>query len=72
MIFRQFFPIFQQCATIKQSIEKSIGIPEKPKKPLTPYFRYLEKIRPGLVKDNPNVKITGELFLFLLLLFFLI
>ncbi|VEN60781.1 unnamed protein product [Callosobruchus maculatus] len=33
-----------------------VKIPDKPKKPLTPYLRFLEKHRPSIIKENPNLK----------------
>ncbi|KAF4519584.1 hypothetical protein B566_EDAN003751 [Ephemera danica] len=49
---------FQQSAGVKQSLEKKAGIPEKPKRPMTPYFRYMADVRPTIMKNNPDAKIT--------------
>jgi len=35
-------------------------VPPKPKKPLTPYFRFLGQVREDVKKDNPNLKPTGN------------
>ncbi|CRL01794.1 CLUMA_CG015010, isoform A [Clunio marinus] len=40
------------------SIEERLGLPQRPKKPLTPYFRFLTEIRPKVTKENPNLSIT--------------
>ncbi|XP_028132635.1 transcription factor A, mitochondrial [Diabrotica virgifera virgifera] len=34
---------------------KSLNIPEKPKKPLTPYLQYVNQKRSTIVKENPNI-----------------
>lgn len=34
---------------------KMLNIPEKPKKPLSPYLRYLNEIRSAVVKENPSL-----------------
>ncbi|XP_072378435.1 transcription factor A, mitochondrial-like [Diabrotica undecimpunctata] len=39
---------------IKERI-KSLNIPEKPKKPLTPYLQFLNQRRNIIVKENPNI-----------------
>lgn len=36
------------------------AIPPKPKKPLTPYFRFLGQVREDVKKENPNLKPTGN------------
>ncbi|KAG8239168.1 hypothetical protein J437_LFUL018573, partial [Ladona fulva] len=33
-------------------------LPPKPKKPLTPYFRFMAQVRPQLVKEYPNTRVT--------------
>jgi hypothetical protein len=52
---------YQQSVGLKQSLEEKIGLPEKPKRPMTPYFRFMAEVRPALMKNNPNVKVTGEI-----------
>jgi transcription factor A, mitochondrial len=39
-----------------KSIEDKLGLPQRPKKPLTPYFRFLVEARPTIMKDNPQMK----------------
>lgn len=34
-----------------------MGLPEKPKKPLTPYFRFLKQVRSQVVEKNPKATI---------------
>ncbi|XP_046405972.1 transcription factor A, mitochondrial-like isoform X2 [Ischnura elegans] len=34
------------------------SLPEKPKKPLTPYFRFMAEMRPELKKSHPDCKVT--------------
>lgn len=35
-----------------------MGLPPKPKKPLTPFFRYIKQVRPTVLAENPNLKVT--------------
>ncbi|CAL8109650.1 unnamed protein product [Orchesella dallaii] len=35
-----------------------VKIPPRPKKPLTPYFRFLGQIRSDVKQENPNFKVT--------------
>ncbi|XP_021920824.1 transcription factor A, mitochondrial isoform X1 [Zootermopsis nevadensis] len=49
---------YQQNAGLKKSLEEKLGLPPKPKKPLTPYFRFMVQIRPNLVQKNPQAKVT--------------
>lgn len=37
-----------------------LAVPPRPKKPLTPYFRFLAQVREDAKKENPKLKITGE------------
>jgi transcription factor A, mitochondrial len=39
-----------------KTVEEKLGLPPRPKKPLTPYFRFLQTVRPAMVKENPNLK----------------
>lgn len=41
-----------------KTLEEKAGLPPKPKKPLTPYFRFMKEQRPKLQAANPNVSIT--------------
>lgn len=42
-----------------KTLEERLGMAERPKKPLTPYFRFMRETRPSLLAKNPNLK-TGE------------
>ncbi|KAJ8945565.1 hypothetical protein NQ314_009186 [Rhamnusium bicolor] len=37
---------------------KQLKIPEKPKKPLTPYVKFVIESRSDIIKQNPNIKPT--------------
>lgn len=41
-----------------KSIEEKLGLPAKPKKPSTPYFRFMAEIRPTVQAKNPKLKST--------------
>lgn len=41
-----------------KTLEERIGLPEKPKKPLTPYFRFLKEERPSIAAANPDASLT--------------
>ncbi|XP_069705381.1 transcription factor A, mitochondrial-like isoform X2 [Periplaneta americana] len=59
ILFNRSVPaLYQQNVGIKQSIEDKLGLPPKPKKPLTPYFRFMAQIRPNLLHKNPHTKPT--------------
>uniref|UniRef100_A0A336M6C8 CSON012768 protein n=1 Tax=Culicoides sonorensis TaxID=179676 RepID=A0A336M6C8_CULSO len=48
-----------QCALLSQkrkTLNELAGVPPKPKKPLTPYFRFMKEFRPKVVAQNPNMK----------------
>lgn len=38
----------------KKTLAEEAGLPLKPKKPLTPYFRFLKEVRPQVVAKNPK------------------
>jgi transcription factor A len=38
------------------SVEEKLGFPSRPKKPLTPYFRFLSENRARISKENPQLK----------------
>lgn len=38
-----------------KTIEEKLGIPPKPKKPLTPYFRFMKEIRPQISQEHPKI-----------------
>ncbi|KAI5756139.1 hypothetical protein M8J77_022450 [Diaphorina citri] len=44
-------------AGLKQQTSQPLSIPEKPKKPLTPYFKFQGQIRNKIMERNPNIKI---------------
>ncbi|GLV39412.1 mitochondrial transcription factor A [Carabus blaptoides fortunei] len=48
----------QQIACLRQSVEEKYNIPPKPKRPLTPYFKYMAQIRPELKRAQPHAKVT--------------
>jgi hypothetical protein len=50
----------QQTAGLKRAALEKLGIPPKPTRPLSPYFRFLAQIRPNLTKAHPNLKLPGE------------
>lgn len=50
--------ILSQHAVGLKSLEEKVGLPPKPKKPLTPFFRYIKKVRPAILAENPNIKAT--------------
>ena len=41
-----------------KTLEEKAGLPPKPKKPLTPYFRFMKEQRPKLQAANPNLSIV--------------
>lgn len=45
-----------QIAGVK-TLEEKVGLPPKPKKPLTPYFRYMGDMRDTIRKQNPSMSI---------------
>ncbi|XP_055386504.1 uncharacterized protein LOC129615367 [Condylostylus longicornis] len=53
---RQKFPLYLPKNDLKTSLEEKIGLPPKPKKPLTPYFRFMKKMRDSVTAENPNAK----------------
>jgi len=38
-----------------KSLEEKLGFPPGPKKPLTPFFRFLGDVRPEVTKNNPKL-----------------
>lgn len=57
-LFRTNFASCQQIACLRQSVEEKYNIPPKPKRPLTPYFKFMVQIRPEIKRDKPNAKVT--------------
>lgn len=41
---------------LSASLEEKLGLPARPKKPLTPFFRYLSENRTKLQTANPQLK----------------
>lgn len=39
-------------------ISRKLGIPEVPKKPITPYLRYLNEVRPSIKVKSPREAVT--------------
>ncbi|XP_017484640.1 PREDICTED: transcription factor A, mitochondrial isoform X2 [Rhagoletis zephyria] len=37
-----------------RTLEEKLGLPPRPKKPLTPYFRYMQDQRPKILAENPK------------------
>ncbi|GBP28368.1 High mobility group protein B3 [Eumeta japonica] len=42
------------CATSNDMAEEALGI-EKPKRPLTPFFKFMTQMRPALLAKNPGI-----------------
>ncbi|XP_030369354.1 transcription factor A, mitochondrial isoform X2 [Scaptodrosophila lebanonensis] len=38
-----------------KTLEEQVGLPRRPKKPLTPYFRFMREMRPKLIEKNPTI-----------------
>lgn len=38
-----------------KTLEEQIGLPPRPKKPLTPYFRFMREMRPKMLASNPSI-----------------
>lgn len=49
-------PVAEVVRAPTKTVEEKLGIPPRPKKPLTPYFRFLQTMRPTVVKENPTLK----------------
>ncbi|KAG5684219.1 hypothetical protein PVAND_013457 [Polypedilum vanderplanki] len=47
---------FHFANTQSASLEEKLGLPPRPKRPLTPFFRFLVDNRPKIAKENPNLK----------------
>jgi len=45
-------------ASISTSNQMDVRIPNMPKRPLSGFFHFANEIRPMIVKQNPNMKIT--------------
>uniref|UniRef100_A0A2A4JEZ8 HMG box domain-containing protein n=1 Tax=Heliothis virescens TaxID=7102 RepID=A0A2A4JEZ8_HELVI len=44
----------QVCSYTKKSAEERLGL-EKPKRPLTPFFKFMTQMRPALLAKNPGI-----------------
>ncbi|XP_028162102.1 transcription factor A, mitochondrial [Ostrinia furnacalis] len=44
----------QVCTYTRKSAEERLGI-EKPKRPLTPFFKFMAQLRPALLAKNPGI-----------------
>ncbi|KAL0821624.1 hypothetical protein ABMA28_005069 [Loxostege sticticalis] len=44
----------QVCNYTRKSAEERLGI-EKPKRPLTPFFKFMSQLRPALLAKNPGI-----------------
>ncbi|KAH8383054.1 hypothetical protein KR009_006509 [Drosophila setifemur] len=42
-------------ASQSKTLEEQVGLPPRPKKPLTPYFRFMREQRPKLIAANPKI-----------------
>ncbi|KAH8278753.1 hypothetical protein KR018_008432 [Drosophila ironensis] len=42
-------------AAPSKTLEEQVGLPPRPKKPLTPYFRFMRDQRPKLIASNPKL-----------------
>nr|CAD7405159.1 unnamed protein product [Timema cristinae] len=60
MFLRSSFPECRQIAGFKQTLEEKLGIPVKPKKPLTPFFRFMGQIRPMVAQQHPGARVTDH------------
>lgn len=49
-------PILDISAGVKtRSLESRLGIPEKPKKPLTPFFQFMTEVRASVAAAHPQL-----------------
>lgn len=44
----------QVCHYTRKSAEEKLGL-EKPKRPLTPFFKFMTQMRPALLAKNPGI-----------------
>ncbi|KAJ8714946.1 hypothetical protein PYW08_004927 [Mythimna loreyi] len=44
----------QACSYTKKSAEERLGL-DKPKRPLTPFFKFMTQMRPALLAKNPGI-----------------
>ncbi|XP_065371799.1 transcription factor A, mitochondrial isoform X2 [Calliphora vicina] len=43
---------------VAKTLEEKAGLPPRPKKPLTPYFRFMKEQRPKIQAENPKISIV--------------
>lgn len=46
-------------AVTSRTLEEHAGMPPKPKKPMTPFFRFMKELRPKMQASNPNLPLTA-------------
>jgi len=51
----------EQKASITHKALEKLGIPIPPKKPLSPYIRFAQEIRPKIIQNEPDIKPTDVL-----------
>lgn len=49
-----FFGAIQSFSYTKKSAEDKLGL-DKPKRPLTPFFKFMAQMRPALLAKNPGI-----------------
>ncbi|XP_039958128.1 transcription factor A, mitochondrial isoform X1 [Bactrocera tryoni] len=52
------FSVSTNVTTSVRTLEEKLGLPPRPKKPLTPYFRYMQEQRPKILAENPKFSTT--------------
>lgn len=52
------YPICSYVTVKAQTVEENLGLPNRPKKPMTPYFRFMKDVRPEIAASNPKVHLT--------------
>lgn len=50
-------PLLESVAG-KRTLESRLGLPERPKKPLSPYFRFMSEMRSSVVAAHPQLRLT--------------
>lgn len=49
---------FHTSNPLSATLEEKLGLPARPKKPLTPYFRFLKENREKISRENPDKKMV--------------
>ncbi|KAK0088706.1 hypothetical protein PV325_010974 [Microctonus aethiopoides] len=53
---------YQQNATFNsRTLEKQLGLPPKPKRPLSPFIQYTQDQRSIILAQNPNISVTDAM-----------